>query len=88
MLLSSAWETVLGYSRSELSAMTLAALTHPTDLQTLARLREGCGGPEMPPVHWALQRRDGSAVPCRWYRRLDRYDESLFIVGDAISGPP
>lgn len=87
-LLSAAWERVLGYSRGELSVMSLADLTHAEDRLTGPRLGAQSAGGDPHPIGWTLRRRDGRALPCRWHRRLDPYDGSVFLVGEALEPLP
>lgn len=87
-LLSAAWERVLGYSRKELGAMSLADLTHAEDRRARPRLSEQRAGADWHPVSWTLRRRDGRALRCRWHRRLDPYDGSVFVVGEALEPLP
>jgi PAS domain S-box-containing protein len=84
VLLSSAWQPVLGFGREELHGRGLLELLPPADRRRgEAALRRILNPAEADPLDLELCRKDGSPQPMRWYRRFDPYDATLFIVAES-----
>jgi hypothetical protein len=83
-LLSGAWETLLGFCRSDLHGRVLleilAAKAPPAAGE--AALRRMLSPAEADPVTLEFRCKDGGVVCMRCYRRFDPYDASLFIAGE------
>jgi hypothetical protein len=83
-LLSGAWETLLGFCRSDLhghALLEILAGKTPAAAGETA-LRRMLSPAEADPVTLELRCKDGGVACMRCYRRFDPYDASLFIAGD------
>ena len=86
VLLSTAWESALGFARDELHGRALLKLLPPAEARSgEAALRRILNPAEADPLGLNLRRKDGSLQPMRWYRRFDPYDATLFVVADSAA---
>ena len=82
-LLSSAWESLLGYAQGELNGRRLLDTLPPTRRALgEAALRHLLSPQDADPVAIELARRDGTMLCMYCHRRFDPYDATLFIAGE------
>jgi PAS domain S-box-containing protein len=85
VLLSPAWQSVLGFGCDELHGRGLLELLPPAKRRSgEAAWRRILNPAEADPLDLELCRKDGSPQPMRWYRRFDPYDATLFIVAESV----
>src|SRR4051812_2627015 len=83
-LLSPGWERVLGYSGAELNASSLFDLIHLPATSARRLMQMIWDESEPCPIAFGLTCKGGGHIALQWYRRFDRYDERLYLLGEPV----
>lgn len=83
-LLTSGWERVLGYGRSELNAKTLFQLMESDRCSVASALTRILDTLDMRPVMLRLRCRNGLGKCFRLHRLYDRQERMMYIVAEEI----
>lgn len=87
-LLTSGWERVLGYARTELNAKTLFQLMWSDRRSAAAAVAAILDRLDMAPVYVRLRCRDGLGKCLRLHRLYDRQERIMYIVAEEAAQQP
>ena len=84
LLSAAAWARVLGYSLQELSGKWLHELMPPDRPAASEVTAALLGEQESPPMEVTLRCKDERRKSFRLHRRLDPYDNAVFVLADEV----